>query len=288
MLEMSKHSIRMGSDSRLSASRSSSSASTRRSRRSSVCCASPASATWAFSVGELLEPTLLSAFRRAHLDPRAALPGEELLERREVAGVARHDDLRRDARRRAVVLDRELLEHRRRVAALDVLEVEGVAVDHLPLAEREDLHRAAVALDREADHVDGADRTLVRGLALREVPDREEPVPKPRRLLEALAGRRLHHPLLDLPLDRLGLAGEELDHAVDDRPVVLLRDVVHARRVAAVDVVVEARDPGVAARLRPLARPERKTRFRTSSVCAPSSRSHTGRSRRRRGGGARG
>ena len=51
----------------------------------------------------------------AHLDPRAALLGEE---RRRAPSVspasARHDDLRRHARRGAVVLEAERLEHRRR------------------------------------------------------------------------------------------------------------------------------------------------------------------------------
>ena len=49
---------------------------------------------------------------------------------------------------------------------------------------------------------------------------------------------------------------EELDHLVDQLAVELLRDVADAGRVAALDVVVEARDAGVPARLRPLARPE--------------------------------
>src|SRR5204863_5653334 len=71
----------------------------------------------------------------------------------------------------------------------------------------------------------------------------------------ALLGRRRLHLLLELPLDRLRVAGQELDDAVDDRPVVLPRDVADARRQAAVDVVVEARDPRMPARLRPLARP---------------------------------
>ncbi len=53
----------------------------------------------------------------------------------------------------------------------------------------------------------------------------------------------------------LRLAAEELDDPVDDPAVVLLGHVADARREAALDVEVEARNPGVAARLRPLAGP---------------------------------
>ena len=189
---------------------------------------------------------------------RAAPVGEELLERARVARVRRDDDLRRHARRRAVVLDRERLEQRGRVLAVDVLEVEGVAVDQPAVAQREDLHRRPVALDGEPDHVDAADRAPVGRLPLDQVPHREQPVAVARRLLEALAlGGVLHLPL-ELALDRPRLAREELDHAVDDLAVVLLRDVAHARRQAALDVVVEARNPAVAAGLRALAGPVRE------------------------------
>ena len=131
-----------------------------------------------------------------------------------------------------------------------------MAVDHLAAAEREDLHRRAVAFGGDPDHVDRADLAPVRPLPLGEVLDREEPVPVARRLLEALLRGRLAHLPLQLAHDRARVAREEVDHAVDDLPVARLRDVVDARRVAALDVEVEARDPRVAARLRALARPE--------------------------------
>ena len=155
---MSKHSIRSGSDSRLSVSRSCSSASTRRSRRCSPCARSLVSDVERVLVGEPLQAPLLAALGRPDLDPRAAPLRQELRERREVARVARDDDLRRHARRAAVVLEPERLEDRRHVLAADVLEVERVAVDHLAAAQREDLDDGAVALGREADHVDRPDR----------------------------------------------------------------------------------------------------------------------------------
>ena len=144
------------------------------------------------------------------------------------------------------------------VLPLDVLEMEAVAVDQLPVAQREDLHRGAVALGGDPDHVDRPDRALVGRLPLGEVPHREETVPVARRLLEALVLGRQLHLLLELAQDRPRLAGQELDHAVDHAPVVLLGHVPDARRQAALDVVVEARNPGVAPGLRALARPVRK------------------------------
>ena len=136
--------------------------------------------------------------------------------------------------------------------------MEAVAVDQLPVPQREDLHRRPVALSRDPDHVDRPDRPLVRRLPLGEVPHREQPIPVPSRLLEALVLGRLPHLLLELAQDRPRLAGQELDHAVDHAPVVVLRHVPDAGRQAALDMVVEARNPRVAPGLRPLARPVRE------------------------------
>ena len=168
----------------------------------------------------------------------------------------RDDDQRRDARRASVVLEAERLEQRVEILARDVLEKEAVAIGEPPAPERKDLHRRVSSAGGDPDDVDGADRALVGGLALGEVAHGEEAVAHPRSLLEVLPLGRCLHPLLELALDRPRLAGEELDDAVDDLSVVLLRDVVDAGRQAAVDVVVEARDARVAARLRPLTRAE--------------------------------
>ncbi len=93
---MSKHSIRIGSDSRFSVSRSSSSASTRRWRFVSARNVSDGERELGVALGELLKPPLLAALGRAHLDPRAPQLREELLERGRRADAARHQDLRRD------------------------------------------------------------------------------------------------------------------------------------------------------------------------------------------------
>ena len=203
---------------------------------------------------ELCKPPLLAPRRRAHLDARAAQLREELLERLERSRVRRDDELRRDRRRIAVVLETERLEHGRHVLPLDVLEVEAVPVDHLATAKREDLDGGPVAPYGDADHVDRAGFTPVGALLLRQVLDREEPVAIARRVLEPLLGRRVAHLPLELAHDRTRVAREEVDHALDDLAVGRLRDVVHAGRVAALDVEVEARDAGVPARLRPFAR----------------------------------
>ena len=133
--------------------------------------------------------------------------------------------------------------------------MERVAVDHPPVAQREDLHGRALAVDGDPDDVDVSDRAPVGRLPLGEALDRVQPVAVARGVLVALLGRGGAHLLLELAPDRPVVAGEELDHLLDHGAVVLLRDVADAGRVAALDVVVEARDPAVPARLRPLARP---------------------------------
>ena len=205
---------------------------------------------------ELGETPLLAALRSANLDPCAAQIAEERGERLRVLDVGRDDHLRRHRGRAAVVLDAERLEDRGAVLPCDVLQVEGKPVDELAVAEREELHRGAVAVDCESDDVDRPHRLLVRCLPLREALDRAQPVAVASGLLEALLGSGVAHPLLERAPDRPCLAGEELDHPLDDRPVVLLRDRADAGSRAALDVEVEARDPGVPTRLRPLARAE--------------------------------
>src|SRR5207302_6606438 len=102
-------------------------------------------------------------------------------------------------------------------------------VDHLAVTEREDLHDGAIAFDRETDHVDRADRATIGVLPFGEVLDRPKPVAVPRCVLETFLRRCFAHPRLELALDRLRLAGEELDHLVDDGAVVVFGDVTDTR-----------------------------------------------------------
>ena len=96
-------------------------------------------------VGELRQPLLLASSRRPNLDGGAAQLGQEAGERLGVGDVGRDDHLRRHARRGRVVLEAEPLQDRRPVLAFDVLEVVGVAVDQLAVAQREQLHGGVVA-----------------------------------------------------------------------------------------------------------------------------------------------
>ena len=205
---------------------------------------------------ELREPPLVASEGRPHLDARAAPLREDLLERCRPPDLLRDDDLGRDARRDAVVAEAELLDDRLEVLAGDVLELEAVAVDEPPVPQREDLHRCTVAVHGEPDHVDRLGPALRCGLALGEMTHGEEPVAIPGGIFETLLGSRGRHLALELVGDRLRVAREEVDHAVDDPPVLLRRDLAHARGEAAVDVVVEAGDPRVPARPRPLTRAE--------------------------------
>src|SRR6185503_4339760 len=204
------------------------------------------------------QPPLLAALGRPNLDTGAALLRKELGKRPARPRLGRDDDLRRDAGRAAVVLERERLEEQVEILAGDVLQEEAVPVGEATAAEREDLHGGAVVSDRDADHVHGPDRALVRRLALGEVPNRVEPVPVASGSLEVLLLGRPAHLLLELPLDRAGIAREELDHALDDLPVVLLRDVTDTRGQAAVDVVIEAGNARVPPRLWALTGPVRE------------------------------
>src|SRR5947209_16515004 len=86
---------------------------------------------------KLLQSPLLPAFGCAYLHTRPSPFGEELGERGRFPGLPGHDDLRRDARRGAVVLEKERLEHGSEVLAADVLQVERVAVDQFPVRSEE-------------------------------------------------------------------------------------------------------------------------------------------------------
>ena len=77
---MSKHSIRTGSTSRLSCSRSSSSASMRRARVRSRMSVSCSSASVGVARREVGQAPLLAAAGRPHLDGRAAALPEERLQ----------------------------------------------------------------------------------------------------------------------------------------------------------------------------------------------------------------
>src|SRR4029077_16650675 len=76
--------------------------------------------------------------------------------------------------------------------------------------------------------------------------------------LEQMPLRGFAHALLEVALDLVRAALEERDPIVYHRAVLLARDVSHAGRSAAADVVIEARDARAPAGGRPFARAVRE------------------------------
>ena len=160
-----------------------------------------------------------------------------------------HHHLRRDRDRAGVVLEHELLGHLALVAPAGVLEVEALAVGEHAVADLEHLGVGVGALGGHRDRVERADRRVRDALALEQRAHRLQLVAELRRLLELLLGGGLLHPLLERVLDLAVAAGEEVDDRLDVLAVLLLRHVAHARRLAALDEVVEAGAAGRAAGL---------------------------------------
>ena len=191
----------------------------------------------------------------------AAALGQHLgehLELRALGQLALHDDQRRDRHRARVVLEQELLGRARDVVLALVVEVEGLAVGEHAVADLEDLRVGLRPVDRDGDRVVGARAVVGDALALEQRAHRLQPVALDRRLLVVLLAGGEEHPVLELALDLAEAAGQERDHAVDARAVLLLGDVADARRPAALDVVVEAGRARAPARLRALAGAEQE------------------------------
>ncbi len=118
------------------------------------------------------------------------------------------------------------------------------AVAHL-----EDLGVCVAAIGGDGDGVERADRALGDALALHQRAHGAQAVALERGLLVVLGGGGRAHALLEIALDRAEAPGEEVDHAVDAAPVVLLGDVADTGGFTALDVVVQAWAAAAAARL---------------------------------------
>ncbi len=105
-----------------------------------------------------------------------------------------------------------------------------------------------VTVAGEADRVRVAAPDQLDGLGLLQLFQPADGVPQLRGSFEVEPGARLLHPLPQALPHIDGLALQEQQHVVDHPAVVLLRLVAHARRPAALDVVVEARPVGVVLR----------------------------------------
>jgi len=133
--------------------------------------------------------------------------------------------------------------------------VEAIAVDELAVAQREDLHRRPVALDRDPDRIDRADRAPVGRLPLRQVADRVQPVAVARCVLEALLrGRLLHPPLESRWIGRVSPERNSITRSMISRYSSLATYPTHGALQRSM-WEVEARDPRVPPRLRAFARP---------------------------------
>ena len=170
----------------------------------------------------------------------------------------RPDDLARYGERRRVVLDRELLGDLGLRAPGAVLEIEALPVRQHAVPDLEDLGIRVGAVHGDGEHVDRADRSARHALALEQRAHGPQAVAVDRRLLELLRLCSSRHGLLQVALDLAVAPGEKADDRVDVRPVVRLRYVVDAGRLAALDVVVEAGAARGAAGLGTVARPVRE------------------------------
>ena len=151
----------------------------------------------------------------------------------------------------AVVLQHELLRHLPELGLGLVGEIEGLAIGEDPVAHLEDLCVRLATIGGDGHRVEAAHRLVRHPPALQHRAHRLQPVALERRLLELLRLRRRPHPRLEVALDRREAPRQEVDHTLDARPVVLLRDVPHAGSLTPLDVVVQARTAAAPARLRP-------------------------------------
>ena len=199
------------------------------------------------ALGQLEDAPLLAALRGPDLHRTVALRRQRR-DRRRRHGVL-DDDLGRHRRGGVVVLQQELLDHLLMRPLALVRQVERLAVGEHAVTDLEDLGVGVGPGERYGDRVERPDRRVRNPLALEQRADGGEAVALDRRLLERLGVGRGLHPILELALDPLVVAAQELRNAVDAAAVLLARDVVDAGRSAALDVVIEARRAGSAAGL---------------------------------------
>ena len=207
------------------------------------------------ALGQLPQAAQVAAGGDADLDLRVALRGQRLLQHLgAVLQLRADDDPCRDRRRGAVVLEQEALGDLARLALLAAGEVEALALGQDPVAHLEDLGVRVGSLDHHPDQVRAAEAAARDALALHQALDRVQPVAEERRPLEVLRRGCLVHLGHQLARHLLVAAREKPDDLVDVPPVLLAVDVADARRLAALDEVVEARDPRAPPRLGALAR----------------------------------
>ena len=192
----------------------------------------------------LHQPHLLAALRHVHAHALALLLRQPDLAHLRIGEVHRQEQLLGDERARLVVLVEEA---REQLLARELLlaEPEAPAAGEPPVAEEEevDLQRRTLAI--EAEDVLVEEVAEHRALFLQAALDGVELIAKLRGALELeLAGGVLHPPR-ELAGQLVGLSLQEQRDFVDRAPVFLLRHAVHARRGAALDLVLQARAPAI-------------------------------------------
>src|ERR1700691_357631 len=107
------------------------------------------------------------------------------------------------------------------------------------IAHLEDLGVCVAGIGGDGDRVERADRALGDALALHQRAHCAQTIALERGLLVVLGSGGRAHALLEITLDRAEAPGEEVDHAVNAAPIVLLGDIADTRCLAALYVVVE-------------------------------------------------
>ena len=189
--------------------------------------------------GDLEQVGLGAALGREELHPPSTPVGEHLRER---AGALRLDRQEHLLGRR-VLLVVETEEGRHRLLVRELLLPEGIGARVLQLAATHGEHGddEVRAFPVEAEHVAVRVVGHQHALLLQAALHGHQLIAQPRRVLEAQRAGGLAHALAqalgELPLAAL----QELDRVLHAQPVLLGRDLIHARRRAAVDLVQDAR-----------------------------------------------
>ena len=203
-----------------------------------------------FSVAshQLQQPALVAALRHADSHPTAGALREPALNRLGLLRQRRHVHVGRRLLIRVELLHRRF-DHRGLAARVGTrFRRELHALDDAAASHEEHLHDDAARPDLDAEHVAiaqlGAGHLL---LPLADGLHRPHRVTKRRSLLEPFVLRRIHHPRFEVVRQLVVPAFQEQAGVLHRLPVTIGRaQRQHARRQAALDVVLQARPPALA------------------------------------------
>ena len=182
---------------------------------------------------------LLAAHRPHHRDLVSGAERQRLGEQPACRNLVREQD---ELRRRLVVVElrderlQHLLDREALVGAREI----GAVAPIVAAAEEEHLDAGLPRLLMRGEHVGLLHRLRVDALARLDVAERGQPVAEARGALVVLLEARLVHQGMQPELHLVALAGEEGERLVDQRAVILGRDLAGARRRAALDLEQQA------------------------------------------------